>query len=427
MSTVIEVYLTNLIVDHKLLVETVAFRSLVIGVHQVVDRHGFRTVLLTNPVRIRQVDTYRRSRIAIARQNSRGDHFGAHALHFLFLVFRIGCGVVLKPLCVLRNQLCTLGRRQVLEVHHRLPCAGDTKRVGVGLRKTVHKVHTALQIFHPCNAILVEELEITRLIEGDQLLQYRTLLVVLYVFLRLFEPIDYMLQRFAIETAYFINALFNLTLLVLHQLAIQTDPQRFRTVVLMRRIPCFGLSLRHTFAVVVSSRTCYQVHTVLCGHSLRHHVRIEHHRQNSGVVFHSGILTSSYKPILRKLRQELILAVMMMDTIGEPDALEILLKDLKLCRTLLVRIVEIQCLARTTDTQVVTSVLVKQDITSPQRRLTQAINQLLLLQRQTIELRHIVAQDLQVIKLIHVILERSLLLWLAGTKHYRTKQQYLRF
>ena len=73
---------------------------------------------------------------------------------------------------------------------------------------------------------------------------------------------------------------------------------------------------------------------------------------------------------------------MMMDTIGEPDALEILLKNIKLCRTLLVRIVEIQCLARTTDTQVVTSVLVKQDVTSPQRRLTQTINELLLLQTQ---------------------------------------------
>ena len=362
--------------------------------HQVVDRHGFRTVLLTNPVRIRQVDTYRRSRIAIARQDSRGDHFGAHALHFLFLVFRIGRRVVLKPLCVLRNRLCALGCRQVLEVHHRLPCAGDTKRVGVGLRKTVHKVHTALQIFHPCNAILVEELEITRLIVGDQLLQNRTLLVILYVFLRLFEPIDYMLQRLTVQTAYFINALFYLTVLVLYQLAVQTNPQRFCTIVLMRRIPCFGLSLRHSFAVVVTCRTKNQIHTVLCSHSLRHHIRIEHHRQDRLVIFHAGFLTSSYKPILRKLRQELILAVMMMDTIGEPDALEILLKNIKGLSLLSPKgrsslslgegwgEVLVQCLARTTDTQVVTSVLVKQDVTSPQCRLTQTINELLLLQTQ---------------------------------------------
>ena len=191
-----------------------------------------------------------------------------------------------------------------------------------------------------------------------------------------------MLQRLTVQTAYFINALFYLTVLVLYQLAVQTNPQRFCTIVLMRRIPCFGLSLRHSFAVVVTCRTKNQIHTVLCSHSLRHHIRIEHHRQDRLVIFHAGFLTSSYKPILRKLRQELILAVMMMDTIGEPDALEILLKNIKLCRTLLVRIVEIQCLARTTDTQVVTSVLVKQDITSPQRRLTQTINELLLLQTQ---------------------------------------------
>ena len=125
-STVFLIDSTDLIVNHELLVETVAFRSLVISMHEIVDRDGLGAVLLANPVGIRQVDTDRRSRIAIAGKDSSRDHFRGHSLNLLFLVFRVGRRVVFEPLSIVRNELRTLGSCQVFEINHRLPCTGDT-------------------------------------------------------------------------------------------------------------------------------------------------------------------------------------------------------------------------------------------------------------------------------------------------------------
>ena len=105
---------------------------------------------------------------------------------------------------------------------------------------------------------------------------------------------------------------------------------------------------------------------------------------------------------------------MVMDTVGEPHALEVTLESCELRGIFVVRIIEVQRLAGTADTEVVTAVLVEQDIASPQSRLTQTIHKLFLLQRQALKLRHIVTENLQVIELIHVVLERLLFLLTAA-------------
>ena len=277
LCAVLRVYLANLIVNHELLVEAVTFGCLVIGVHEVVDGHGLGAVLLTNPVGVRQVDTDRRSGITIAGKNSRRDDLGGNAFHFLFLVFGVSRGVVFKPLCVLGNELCTLGGCQVFEVNHRFPCTGDTQRVGIGLCEAVDEVHATVKVLHPCNAILVEETQIACFIEGDHLLDSEFLCVVLRKRKGFFEPINNVLERFTVQAAYFIDALLDLAVLVLDELRVQTYPQRFIGSVFVCLIPCLSLSLRHAFAVVVTGRAGYQIHAILGGGALRHHSRVEHH------------------------------------------------------------------------------------------------------------------------------------------------------
>ena len=189
---------TDLIVDHELLIEAVALRCLVISVHKVVNGDRFGTVVFTDPVGVRQVDTDRRCRIAVARQDSCGDDFGGHTFDFLFLVFRVGCGVILEPLRVSGNQLRTFGCREVFEVDHRLPCAGDAERIGIGLCETIDVVHAAVKVFDPSDAVLVKSRQITCLIERDHLLNSKFLGIVLGIFQCLFEPINDMLEGFAI-------------------------------------------------------------------------------------------------------------------------------------------------------------------------------------------------------------------------------------
>ena len=366
----------GLSINHKLLAESVTLGCLVVSVHQVVDSHGLRAVLLTDPVGIRQVDTDRRCGVAITGKDSCSDDLGSHTLDLLFLVLGVGGRVVLKPLGVIRDKLRAAGSHKVFEVRHRLPCTGYAQRVGVGLRKTVDEIHTAVEVAHPRDTIFIKQLEVTRLVEGDEFVDHLALLVILGIAECLAQPKYDMLQRLAVQPSNLIHALDNLAFVVLDELRVQSNPQRLFGVVLMRCVPRLGFGLRHTLAVVVAGRVGYQIHTVLCGHSFWHNLGIEHHGQNSFVVLHSGFLAGSDEPLLAELRQELVLAVVMMNTVAEPHAFQIPLES----RPILVGalhfvLVEVQLLARTTNAQVIPSVLVKQYIPTPQCCLAKAVQQ----------------------------------------------------
>ena len=333
--------------------------------HQVVNRDGLGTVGLTDPVSVRQVDTDRRSRITIAGEDSGRDDFGRNAFHFLFLEFLRGRRVVFEPLRVVRDELCALGSYEVFEVNHRLPGAGDTERIGIGFGETVDEVHAAVEVLDPSDAVFVEELQIARLIESNEFVDDFALLVVLGISECFAQPVYDVLQRFAVESAYLIDALFNLTFGILDELGVEAYPQRFRAVVLMRVIPRLRLFLGHPLTVVVSGRTGYEVHAVLRSGTLGHDSGIEHDGQDRFVILHAGIGASRLEPFLTELRQELVFAVVVVNTIGEPHAFEIALEGCKLFVVRVVRIVEVQRLARTTDAEVIASVLVKENIASP--------------------------------------------------------------
>ena len=104
-----------------------------------------------------------------------------------------------------------------------------------------------------------------------------------------------------------------------------------------------------------------------------------------------------------------------MNAVREPHALEVTLEGRKIHFGLVVGVIEIELLTRAADTEVVTSVLVIEDVSSPEGCLGKAVNERFLLKGQLVKLRYVVTEDLEVIELIHVVLERGFFL-LAATK-----------
>ena len=74
----------SLLIDDKLISESVALSRLVVGISQVADGNALRTVLLTDPVGIRQIDADSRSRIFLSAKHRRTDYIGGNTLHLRF-------------------------------------------------------------------------------------------------------------------------------------------------------------------------------------------------------------------------------------------------------------------------------------------------------------------------------------------------------
>ena len=110
----------------------------------------------------------------------------------------------------------------------------------------------------------------------------------------------------------------------------------------MESVPFLRLRLCDAFAVVVAGGAENEIHAVLRGRAFRHDSRVEHHRDDLLVIGDTGFCTGVDEPLLGELRQELILGIMVVNTIGEPDALEVTLESCELIRILVVRIVEVQ-------------------------------------------------------------------------------------
>ena len=173
----------------------------------------------------------------------------------------------------------------------------------------------------------------------------------------------------------------------------------------MRSIPVLCLLLRHSFAIVIARRTSHQVYSILLGRAFRHNCGVEHHGQNSLVVLNARFLACSHKPLLRKLRKKFVFAIVMVDSVAEPHALQVTLKRCKLVCGTVVRIIQVQRLTSTADTQIVTSVLVEENIASLQCSFAQIIDECFLLQAQFLKTGHRVTQYFQIVEFIHRVLE----------------------
>ena len=166
----------------------------------------------------------------------------------------------------------------------------------------------------------------------------------------------------------------------------------------------------HAFAIVVVGRGQDQIDAVsLIGFDAQH-CRIEdgfldariaesdHRNAHTEVV--GQCIQLFFQPFLSESWLELRIAIMMMDAVGKPDLLHVLLEGLPLRVVLVALIMLVHRLANMADRQVVAAVLVPKDVASPQGSLCQIIDQSLLLQVELFESRHFVAKHLDVGKTI---------------------------
>ena len=142
--------------DDKFLVESVAMRSLGIGIGDVADGDGLRAITAAYPVGIGQVDANGRGRIEVAGQDSGGDDLGRNALHLLLLELFVHRRMVFKPLGIAADQLRAVRSLQILKVDQGFPTGLQAQGVAIGLSKTVDKIHAGVEVLHPQDGVIIK-------------------------------------------------------------------------------------------------------------------------------------------------------------------------------------------------------------------------------------------------------------------------------
>ena len=115
---------------------------------------------------------------------------------------------------------------------------------------------------------------------------------------------------------------------------------------------------------------------------------------------------------------------MMVNTIREPDTLQVSLHVHEVRIRTVALVIGIDRFQHLADNQIVLSILVEQDVTALKSRFRQIVNQFLLLQRKLFEPVYFVTEQLQVRKLLYRIIKRLFLLFLIALttsgQHQRT-------
>ena len=359
----------------------------------------------TNPVSIRQIDTDSCCRIKITCKDSSSNHFSRYPFHLFFLERFINRRMIFKPLRVTADNLRTMCRFQIFEVHQRFPTRFHPQRVAVTFSKSIHKIYSWIQVFHPKNSIFIEIFQIACFIELNQLGDNGLLRLILCHTFRFLQPINNLLNSLCIESAYFPNLLCQLSVFF-YQATVQSVRNRcFVFRVFHITIKTFCLFLRHSI-VIVTSRGQYKIFAIRLVYPLRHNCRIENHREQLGTELigslpflqrkQLGIQTEHglFQEFLWEVRHKFLRTIVMMNTIGEPYPFQVHLHVFKIRRRFIPLIVCIYCFEHPTDSQIIFSILVKQNIPSFQSSLCQVINQFLLFQRQFLKSGNLITQYL---------------------------------
>ena len=406
-----------LLTKNKLLGKATTLRSLLVGIGDIVDGYRFRAVLLANPVGIRKVDTDWRCRIAVATEHSHCNNLCRYTLNLLFAICRIDWRVVLKPLCISRDNLCTTASLLVEEVYDRLPRRLVTKRVAIDLGKAIYEIDVRSNVLNPRNIEGIEIAQIARLVVLNQQTDGRFQWL-LGNSLGLLQPIYDLLQSLGIHTANFVGLLVDFTIF-LNEFRVQTVGDWTRVVT--------GL-LNHCVVELLNLLLCKALVVVTC--RLGDYIdalglvqtrsierRVEDCLQDNFLLDRQLYLASLQlcsEPLTRELRRELIVRVVVVNTIGKPHLLQILLHRLKLGTLLVALIRGINRLQSATNRKVVLKVLVEQNIATTLCRLGQIVDQQLFVKRKVLESRHFVADYFGIIESVND--PRCLLLLQACTR-----------
>ena len=276
--------------------------------------------------------------------------------------------MVLEPLCVGRQLGGALCGSLVLEVGKAFPAGFHAQRVAIGLCEAIGEIHVALGLLHPEDGVGVEGSQVAGAIVFNQFLDDCHLLVVLGYGLGLLQPVDDAVDGLAVESSAPPHLFAQLSVL-LDKAAVHAEHDwmcRVWVRLFHAEIEILGLGLCDVWTIVVGGAGLHEVLPVGLVGALGHDGRVEddgieflHVERQLGRV---DILHRTAQEPLGETGLELVAAIVMVNTIGEPYALQIRLEGaeiLTLAVTLEVGVYGLQELA---DAQVIASVLVPKNI-----------------------------------------------------------------
>ena len=389
--------------------------GLVVSFHQVGDGHRLGAIFLADPVSVGQVDANWGRGEAVATQRGDDDALGRHALALLFLEARVDGRVVLKPLGVLAYGVGTHGSLKVLKVDDGLPGGLHAHRVVVVFDEAVHEVDVRNGVLHPCDVVFVPGLQVARGIIVDELLRVVALAIVLRHLVGLLQPADDGLDGLAVQAVGLVDVLIDLAVF-LHQLGVQSIANRRFVVGLAHLVvEGFHITLTDIAFIEIHGRVDDDVVLAAATHLVEFLVEDDGRQEGDEVVDGLALVEREQVDIaalnqvseigLAYLGEELVLGIVVMDTVAEEHTLGIDHEVLEV-GTLAVALIRVQHgLDGLADHQVILEVLVGKDVTTALGRLAEIIDVTLLLQRQLVPLRNLVTHDPQVGKLVHQILE----------------------
>ena len=410
-----------LLAPHELLGEAAALRGFVVSLSDILDGNGLGTVVAANPVGVREVDANRSRGIAVATEHGNCDDFSAHALHLGFAEAGVYGRMILEPLGVRADDAGAFRRPLVDEVDGRFPACLAAEWVAVGFNEAVHEVHVRGGVFYPEDGVGIERLEVARLVIFDKLFYDGLLRLVLREGESLLELGDNPFYGLRIKSAYLPDLLED-PAIDLCKPAVQSVGDGAKGVLTRLHLGVEGvhLGLRQVSLVVVVGRSLNQVHVSTLDGAFREDRRVEDDRRKLGeqlvygLSFAEGELRRLYlsdtvsKELLRERGENLILGVVVVNAVGEPDSLEVCLQRLELLILPIALVRRVHRFQRAADRKVIATVLVCQDIAPHQSRLGEVIKQLLLPEAQLLEAGHLITEDLQVCELVHYVVEGSL-------------------
>ena len=323
-----------------------------------------------------------------------------------FPVLRRHGRVVLEPLRILRNDLRAAACFTVHEVHVGLPRRFAAQRIAVVFDEAVDEIDVRKRILHPMDVVAVELAQIARFIIGNEMRDSRFLRLFRH-FRSLFEPVDDAFDGRRVHPAYAPDALGDRPVGLFHQLRVEPVGDRLGIAGIGHvGIELLGFGLRNPL-VVVAARCGDHIHAGGLIEPLGADLRIEDGRADFAaqrIQLAEPLLGNGLDDVeqiaLGEFGHELVVRIVMMDAVGEPDLFQVLFERFPLGAFAVARIVLVDRFERAAHGQIVLAILVVEDVAAALRGLGQIVDELLLVERKLGEARDLVTDHLDVVEAV---------------------------
>ena len=248
---------------------------------------------------------------------------------------------------------------------------------------------------------MVEGAEVAGAIELDEATNDGSLVVVFSKGNGGFEVLDNLRDGSTVESTFAPHVFFKETILSANKARIHAHHDGTRIAGgLALSVELFGFGLRDIGTVVVAGAGEHEIIAVFLVGAHLHHVGIEEHGIDGFVERVVERTERGAQPLFGEAGNELLIAVMVVQTGGEPEALDVGDEGLEILGLAVAAVVAINGFEHVANAEIVTTVLIVEDVASGKGGLSKMVNEGFLTERELVEAFDLVAQHLNVGKLL---------------------------